>query len=50
MNETLIFEENNKLYICERASYITGGFRYPKSGRSAKLRRAWKIQSREGQL
>lgn len=29
MNETLIFKENNKLYICERASYITGGFRYP---------------------
>lgn len=29
MNETLIFGENNKLYICERASYITGGFRYP---------------------
>lgn len=29
MNQTLIFKENNKLYICKRASYITGGFRYP---------------------
>ena len=29
MNETLIFTENNKLYICKRANYITGGFQYP---------------------
>lgn len=29
MNETLIFEESNRLYICKRASYISGGFRYP---------------------
>ena len=29
MNETLIFEGSNRLYICKRASYISGGFRYP---------------------
>lgn len=29
MNETLIFEENGKMYLCKRASYVTGGFRYP---------------------
>ena len=29
MNETLIFEESSRLYICKRASYISGGFRYP---------------------
>lgn len=28
MNETLIFTENNKMYICERPSYISTGFRY----------------------
>lgn len=29
MNKTLIFKENNKLYICERASFVTDGFQYP---------------------
>lgn len=29
MNETLIFKENGKMYLCRRASYVTGGFRYP---------------------
>lgn len=29
MVETLVFSENNTLYICKRASYISGGFRYP---------------------
>lgn len=28
MNETLIFTENNKMYICKRPSYISTGFRY----------------------
>ena len=29
MNETLIFSENGKMYICKRAAYCSDGFRNP---------------------
>lgn len=36
MNETLIFPENGKMHICKRASYISGGFRYPEIWKECK--------------